>query len=172
MNPSVAGCVRAAESTDGRERPGDGGETPFLRTMTHRAPYGLPEVTRSPLVSRILCRPKPATVISLGSPLPASSVRCGSLRTGRPPFRAEPSCSRWGLPEPASPRCSVSSYLTISPLPGKPGGMFLWHFPSGRPDRTLSCTLALRSPDFPHLPFGQARRSGELRVSTIPRPRA
>ena len=22
-----------------------------------------------------------------------------------------------------------------------PGGLFLWHFPSSRPDRTLSCTL-------------------------------
>ncbi len=36
---------------------------------------------------------------------------------------------------------AVSSYLTISPLPSFPGGMFLWHFPSSRPDRTLSCTL-------------------------------
>jgi hypothetical protein len=37
----------------------------------------------------------------------------------------------------------VSSYLTISPLllAETRGGVFLWHFPSSRPDRTLSCTL-------------------------------
>ena len=55
----------------------------------------------------------------------------------------ERSCSRWGLPAPASPRNAVRSYRTISPLPRccHHGGMFLWHFPSSRPDRTLSCTL-------------------------------
>ena len=70
--------------------------------------------------------------------------RCDVARLGGPPSpegRIEQSCFRWGLPEPASPRNSVSSYLTISPLPGCPGGMFLWHFPSSCPDRTLSCTL-------------------------------
>src|SRR5260221_4049528 len=50
------------------------------------------------------------------------------------------SCSRWGLPGQPVTRLPVSSYLTISPLPGSrlvvvppymklPGGMFLWHFP-------------------------------------------
>ena len=28
------------------------------------------------------------------------------------------------------------------------GGMFLWHFPSGRPDRTLSCTLPYEARTF------------------------
>jgi hypothetical protein len=35
----------------------------------------------------------------------------------------------------------VRSYRTISPLPSFDGGLFLWHFPSSCPDRTLSCTL-------------------------------
>ena len=50
------------------------------------------------------------------------------------------SCSRWGLPGQPVTWLPVSSYLTISPLPGScleatplnkelPGGMFLWHFP-------------------------------------------
>jgi len=29
------------------------------------------------------------------------------------------------------------------------GGMFLWHFPSGRPARPLAGIIALWSPDFP-----------------------
>ena len=46
----------------------------------------------------------------------------------------------------------VRSYRTISPLPcvrRRDGGLFLWHFPSGRPDQPLTGTPALRSPDFP-----------------------
>ena len=80
------------------------------------------------------------------------------VRPGRPPRErgCERSCFRWGLPAAASPRTAVSSYLTISPLGvvtsklaanttleglSLPGGLFLWHFPSSHPDRTLSCTL-------------------------------
>jgi hypothetical protein len=48
---------------------------------------------------------------------------------------------------------AVSSYLTISPLPSFPGGMFLWHFPSSRPDRTLSCTLPNEARTFLDEPF-------------------
>ena len=50
---------------------------------------------------------------------------------------------------------AVSSYLTISPLPfGEPkGGLFLLHFPSGRPAPRCRGHHALRSPDFP-LPCG------------------
>jgi hypothetical protein len=58
-----------------------------------------------------------------------------------PEGRIERSCFRWGLPEPASPRGSVSSYLRFHPCRRGSGGMFLWHFPSSCPDRTLSCTL-------------------------------
>jgi hypothetical protein len=82
--------------------------------------------------------------IYLGCALARTSVRrCSHGRAVRLLRGFERSCFGWGLPEPASPRNSVSSYLTISPLlPAEAGGgMFLWHFPSSRPDRTLSCTL-------------------------------
>src|SRR5476649_2717885 len=81
-------------------------------------------------------------------------MRCGSFgRAGRRPKTViERSCFRWGLPASASPRNAVSSYLTISTLPrtGKPirGGMFLWHFPSSHPDRTLYCTLPYEARTF------------------------
>ncbi len=56
---------------------------------------------------------------------------------------------------------AVRSYRTISPLPPMPshatsshwttglGGMFLWHFPWGRPRRALPGTVPPWSPDFP-----------------------
>src|SRR5581483_4148183 len=115
------------------------------------------------------------TAISLGRTLPRASLRLVLIGGHPPRFRGRASCFRWGLPERASPRNSVSSYLTISTLPqnasilgtpfgvkalrcfaparphtnpyGAPssqtfkGGVFLWHFPSSCPDRTLSCTL-------------------------------
>src|SRR5580658_3677816 len=87
--------------------------------------------------------------ISLGRALPSASMRRGSF--GRAVHTIERSCFRWGLPECASPRDSVSSYLTISPLRGlqrSPRGMFLWHFPSSCPDRTLSCTLPCEARTF------------------------
>ena len=44
----------------------------------------------------------------------------------------------------------VRSYRTISPLlRAVRSGLFLWHFPSSRPDQPLAGTHALRSPDFP-----------------------
>ncbi len=53
---------------------------------------------------------------------------------------------------------AVGSYPTVSPLPGwfaarkraNPAVCFLWHFPWGRPRRTLSGTVSPWSPDFPH----------------------
>ena len=87
--------------------------------------------------------------ISLGRALPSASMLCSSF--GRAVPRIERSCFGWGLPECASPRDSVSSYLTISPLrelQRSPRGMFLWHFPSSRPDRTLSCTLPYEARTF------------------------
>jgi len=60
---------------------------------------------------------------------------------------------------------AVRSYRTFSPLPTKPLGerravRSLWHFPWGRPRRTLSGTACQWSPDFPlPPPFGD-RRSG------------
>jgi hypothetical protein len=75
--------------------------------------------------------------ISLGRALPSASMRCGSF--GRAVHTIERSCFRWGLPERASPRDSVSSYLTISPLRGFRGahavcfcGTFLRVAPTGR----------------------------------------
>ena len=47
---------------------------------------------------------------------------------------------------------SVSSYLTLSPLPpdlGREAVYFLWHFPWGHPRWPLTSTIALRSSDFP-----------------------
>ena len=60
-------------------------------------------------------------------------------------------------PASAVTGAAVRSYRTISPLPdagtGKPGrvvgGMFLWHFPWGRPRRPLAATAHPWSPDFP-----------------------
>ncbi len=37
------------------------------------------------------------------------------------------------------------------------GGMFLWHFPSGRPARPLAGIAAPRSPDFPLHALGRTR---------------
>jgi len=94
-------------------------------------------------------------------------------RTGRPSLTGwfERSCFRWGLPERASPRHSVSSYLTISPLPAtSAGGMFLWHFPSSRPDRTLSCTLPSEARTF-LTTHCMARSSSVLRRASIPQVR-
>ena len=68
------------------------------------------------------------------------------------------SCSGWGLHGQHVSMLPVSSYLTISTLP-QPycfGGMFLLHFPYSYLRRTLSGTLALRSPDFPHKPEAYA----------------
>ena len=57
-------------------------------------------------------------------------------------------------------RRAVGSYPTLSPLPRRDpkagrAVCFLWHFPWGRPRRTLSGTVFPWSPDFPHpQPFG------------------
>jgi hypothetical protein len=76
----------------------------------------------------------------------------------------ERSCFTWGLPGRASPRRPVSSYLTISPMTGaaeaEPAGLFLWHFPSSHPDRTLSCTLPCEARTF--LTFENARLPGRI----------
>ena len=62
---------------------------------------------------------------------------------------------------------AVGSYPTVSPLPGwfiarkraNPAVCFLWHFPWGRPRRTLSGTVSPWSPDFPRRPACARRRS-------------
>ena len=158
---------------------------------------------RSTPVSRILYGLAAVAIISLGPASPRTSMQRSSfgraVRGCDPSF--ERSCFRWGLPEPASPRSSVSSYLTISPLPqklyeflGTPSGltgtpvlrtyappacggapeilipfgwgcMFLWHFPSSCPDRTLSCTLPCEARTFLTRAHRQMRRAIARRTS-------
>jgi hypothetical protein len=100
-------------------------------------------------ISRILCLPGLAAaqvaIIYLGQQLPtASSNQPGGLQTsslqgrclGRRTIPPIWSCSRWGLPSRPVTRPLVSSYLTISPLPGCIGGA----------GRYVSVALSLRSP--------------------------
>ena len=58
----------------------------------------------------------------------------------------------------------VRSYRTLSPLPHKEAVCFLWHFPSGRPGRTLSGAVFPWSPDFPP-PFAWERSPDPLTLS-------
>jgi hypothetical protein len=108
---------------------------------------------RSTPVSRILCpSPKRWRRPSLWDAR-CRAPRCDLARVDGPSIKSSASCFRWGLPERTSPCGSGSSYLPISPLPPPhgAGGMFLWHFPSGHPDRTLSCTSPYEARTF--LPF-------------------
>jgi hypothetical protein len=105
--------------------------------------------------------------IHLGRPLPDASRDRPGRRRGNP---LGPSSAKiWGLPSllglapggvcPATAVAggAVRSYRTISPLPPAAclaagvglGGMFLWHFPWGRPRRALPGTVFPWSPDFP-----------------------
>ena len=110
---------------------------------------------RSMPISRILYRPSQAR--GGDDHLSATRVTARLLRSGsngravrfrRAERLSSASCFRWGLPERTSPYGSVSSYLTISPFPPEGGGLFLWHFPSSCPDRTLSCTLPCEARTF------------------------
>jgi len=81
------------------------------------------------------------------------------------------SCSRWGLPCPH--RCRRGGALLPHPFTltlqkaarfGR-AVFFLWHFPWGRPRRTLSGTVLPWSPDFPQaagFPRGSPRPSNRL----------
>jgi hypothetical protein len=85
-------------------------------------------------------------------------------------FRAVPIrfCSRWGLP--CRLRCRKRGALlphrftlTASTLPRRAGAAavcFLWHFPWGRPRRTLSGTACPWSPDFPPRTLPTPARAG------------
>jgi hypothetical protein len=66
------------------------------------------------------------------------------------------SCSRWGLP--CRRRCRrrgalLPHHFTLTARRTGVGGVFLWHFPWGRPRRALPGTAFPWSPDFP-LPAG------------------
>jgi len=88
-------------------------------------------------------------------------------------------CSRWGLPCRSCyqqrggllphPFTLTPSFLAPNRQwsgATKDGAVsFLWHFPWGRPRRTLSGTVFPWSPDFPHVPpfgFWHARLPGQL----------
>ena len=106
-------------------------------------------------ISRVLY----LTIIYLDLPLltGSSDLPYGQATGSRLP-RPVWSCSGWGLHGRHVSMPPVSSYLTISTLP-QPycfGGMFLLHFPYSYLRRTLSGTLALWSPDFPHKPKAYA----------------
>ena len=87
--------------------------------------------------------------IYLGPTLPAGSSGLPEDGAGRPfsVHRSGRTVPLFGLapggvcPTPALLRAPVRSYRTISPLPRKRGGMFLWHFPSSRLARVLPGTL-------------------------------
>jgi hypothetical protein len=89
--------------------------------------------------------------------LPGASCNQPGRQAGNS-LDAEASCHPYSVllqvgfawPKPVA-KPAVRSYHTFSPLPGKPGGLFLWHFPWGCPRRTLSGTLIPWSPDFPPL---------------------
>ncbi len=114
-------------------------------------------------VSRVLCPPKPGggghssgtrVTARLARPTRAAGRECPrSLTAPATPIR---SCSRWGLPcRPCHQgRGALLPHhftLTLDPTVshGGPGGMFLWHFPWGRPRRPLAGTVFPWSPDFP-----------------------
>lgn len=93
-------------------------------------------------ISRVLCQ----TIIYLGLLLPIGSSDTTRERDGPPletkiscsPIR---SCSRWGLHSRIVTYTLVSSYLAFPPLPDKPGGISLLHFPQSRLHWVLPSTL-------------------------------
>ena len=140
----------------------------FLPTIGHsRGAIPTGKTSASRPVSRVLSAPPPAKAGTLDDHSSGTSVAgCFSQPTraaGRkspggqaamPPLfgfapggvcRAAPVASR-----------AVRSCRTVSPLPGHaPAVCSLWHYPWGRPRRTLSGTVFPWSPDFPlPRPFG------------------
>ena len=116
--------------------------------------------------------------IHLGRSLPNASRdrperQRGRLARRRGPRPAPPaaptwSCSRWGLP--CRRRCRrrgalLPHHFTLAARRPEGrhglGGVFLWHFPWGRPRRALPGTVLPWSPDFPP----SAGRTGEERPS-------
>jgi len=118
--------------------------------------------------------------IHLGRSLPNASRDRPERRRGRPARRRRPkptppaaptwSCSRWGLP--CRHRCRrrgalLPHHFTLAARRPEGrngfGGVFLWHFPWGRPRRALPGTVPPWSPDFPPSPLALDR--GEERPS-------
>ncbi len=89
--------------------------------------------------------------ICLRRPLPGAS--CDLARTDGPSGSAQRNVSERILLQVGFTRAYVSVRLReLLPhdftLPLMKGGLFLWHFPSSRPDRTLSCTLPCEARTF------------------------
>jgi len=102
--------------------------------------------------------PLRAMAIHLGRPLPDASSNQPGRRPGNGfsrlnAWNAAPiwSCSRWGLPCRVRyrPRGALLPHPFTLTWPEGPAVCFLWHFPWGRPRRTLSGTVFPWSPDFP-----------------------
>jgi len=93
--------------------------------------------------------------IPLGRPLPgASSSQPGWLARRPAGFRRVIPiwlCSRWGLPCRfcCQTRGALLPHLFTLTLSEDRAVCSLWHFPWGRPRRTLSGTASSWSPDFP-----------------------
>jgi hypothetical protein len=105
-------------------------------------------------------------VISLGYLLPSTSSGVPEGSAGRLNSLFSP-CVGWGLPGHVVTNVPVRSYRTISPLPKlNSGGIFLLHFPSGRPARPLACTLPYEARTFLRgwqaSPRDHPSRSGKL----------
>ena len=136
--------------------------------------------------------------IHLGRPSPNASRDRPERRRGRPARRRPPlhkpappaaptwSCSRWGLPcrcrcRPRGALLPHHFTLAAHAVPrGRPtrqavpsttglGGVFLWHFPWGRPRRALPGTAPPWSPDFPPSPGREADRRAAIRPSGMGR---
>src|SRR5712671_2091277 len=134
-------------------------------------------------VSRVLSRDDAGMAIHLGRSLPNASRDRPERRRGRPARRRKPrpappaaptwSCSRWGLP--CRRRCRrrgalLPHHFTLAarrPEGGELGGVFLWHFPWGRPRRALPGTVPPWSPDFPPSAQGGERPSGRLATKDL-----
>ncbi len=90
-----------------------------------------------------VCHAAPVTSCAVGSYPTLSPLPRHSLRPVQYPFSGRKTASRfsWNCSEPGATKDGAVS--------------FLWHFPWGRPRRTLSGTVFPWSPDFPHMPpFG------------------
>jgi hypothetical protein len=116
-------------------------------------------IARGAVGRKCACKPDPvspcgAAAISLGPTSPCASVRCsssGRATQSRGTIRAI--LLRVGFTRArvtATLRELLPHDFTLARSRREPrsGGMFLWHFPSGRPDRTLSCTLPCEARTF------------------------
>src|SRR5947207_3037428 len=118
-------------------------------------------------VSRVLSRPRAGMAIHLGRSLPNASRDRPERRRGRPARQRQPKASAacrsylvllpvgFTLPPPLpAARCALTApFHPCRPAglaaPHGLGGVFLWHFPWGRPRRALPGTVLPWSPDFP-----------------------